>query len=217
MSVLNVNAILFDMDGTLINSTSGVEGAWHVFKETYPDIDVHNILSSAHGVRTIDNLRKYCNLTDPDELERESERFEQAIVTSSQAEGSQGIICLPGVKNVLEEIGPLRALPKPSWAICTSATRAYATAALSLAQIPVPDVFVVAEDVEKGKPFPDPYLLGAAKCRVSPSKCLVFEDSPNGILSGKAAGCKTVAFLTTHSRAQMEACNPDFIVQDMAR
>ncbi|KAF9472960.1 HAD-like protein [Pholiota conissans] len=203
------------MDGTLVDSTAGVVGAWHLFSESYPHIDVHDILSSAHGVRTVDNLRNYCHITDPEILEEEAERFEKAILTSSSENGRQGIIRLPGVQPIIDELAPGRFFPNPSWAICTSATRSYATAALQAANVSIPDVFVASEDVTNGKPFPDPYLLGAKKCGVKPENCLVFEDAPNGIRSGRAAGCKTVGLLTTHSREQVEAAQPDFIVKDL--
>lgn len=215
-TTFHVDAVLLDMDGTLIDSTAGVVGAWEVFRKSYPGIDVEQILSSAHGVRTVDNLRIYCGITDPEELEREALRFEEAIVTSASENGGAGIVLLPGVKAAMDELAPARKLPKPLWAICTSATRSYATTALSLAGVPVPDVLVVAEDVTQGKPFPDPYLLGAEKCGVKPQNCVVFEDAPAGVRSGQAAGCKTIGFLTSHSREQMEACKPDFLVKNMA-
>ncbi|KAJ7929966.1 HAD-like domain-containing protein [Mycena leptocephala] len=215
-TTFHVDAILFDMDGTLVDSTAGVEGAWAVFKMSYPDIDVHDILSSAHGVRTVENLRTHCGITDDAELEREAERFEKAIVSSSTENGRSGIVLLPGVKAAMDQLAPARTFPTPSWAICTSATRYYASVALSVAGVPVPDVLVVAEDVARGKPCPDPYLLGAEKCGVKPENCVVFEDAPNGVRSGQAAGCKTIGFLTTHSRQQMEACKPDFLVKDMS-
>jgi len=97
----HVDAVLFDMDGTLVDSTEGVVGAWETFKETYPDIDVHAILSTAHGVRTVENLRIYCGINDFEELEREAVRFEQAIVDSSTKNGRKGIIMLPGVKDIM--------------------------------------------------------------------------------------------------------------------
>ncbi|PBL02317.1 HAD-like protein [Armillaria gallica] len=214
-TTFHADAVLFDMDGTLVDSTAGVEGAWEVFRQTYPSIDIHEVLSSAHGVRTVDNLRIHCGVTDPDELEIEAERFETAIVTSAASNGKQGIVLLPGVARNFAEITPGHKLPNPSWAICTSATRKYATAALGIAGVTIPDVLVVAEDVEKGKPAPDPYLLGAKKCGVKPENCVVFEDTPAGIRSGKAAGCKTIGFLTTHSKELMEAVQPDFLVPDM--
>ncbi|TFK43710.1 HAD-like domain-containing protein [Crucibulum laeve] len=215
-TVVHVDAILFDMDGTLVDSTAGVVGAWESFQETYPGIDVHNILSSAHGVRTVDNLKKYCGIDDPEELEREAERFEQEIVTSSTKNGRKGIVVLPGVDRAIKELEPVRKFPNSRWAICTSATRAYATSALTITSIPIPDVFVVAEDVIQGKPFPDPYLLGAKNCGVKPENCVVFEDAPSGIRSGRAAGCKTIGLLTSHSREQVEGAQPDFIVKDIS-
>lgn len=65
----NVDAILFDMDGTLVDSTDGVVGAWELFRESYPGIDVGEILSTSHGIRTVDNLKKHCNIQDPEKLE----------------------------------------------------------------------------------------------------------------------------------------------------
>ena len=102
--------------------------------------------------------------------------------------------------------------------------------------VPTPDVFVVSEDVEKGKPEyvnlcvisipnqlntnynrPDPYLLGAKRAGVDPTRCLVVEDAPAGIRSGQAAGCKTLGLITSHSREQMEAVKPDWLVRNLAR
>ncbi|KAJ7228461.1 HAD-like domain-containing protein [Mycena pura] len=215
-TTFHVDAVLFDMDGTLVDSTAGVEGAWDAFKRSYPGIDVDHILSSSHGVRTVENLRTHCGITDPEELEKEAERFEKAIVTSSTENGRPGIVLLAGVKEAMEELGPARMFPRPSWAICTSGTRMYAKFALECAGVPIPDVLVAAEDVAQGKPCPDPYLLGAQKCAVKPENCVVFEDAPNGVRSGQAAGCKTVGLLTTHTRQKMEACKPDFLVKDMS-
>ncbi|KAJ3488811.1 hypothetical protein NLI96_g2595 [Meripilus lineatus] len=215
-TILKFDAILFDMDGTLVDSAAGVHGAWNLFAQQYPGIDVHQILSSSHGVRTVDNLRIHCGVTDPDELEREAVRFEEAIVTSASQDGGKGIVALPGVMGIINEARSADWSPGPCWAICTSATRNYATKALGAAGLPVPDVFVVAEDVTQGKPEPDPYLLGAKKCGVEAARCLVVEDAPNGVRSGNSAGCTTLALLTTHPKEQVEASNPNYIVQDLS-
>ncbi|KAF4619286.1 hypothetical protein D9613_005101 [Agrocybe pediades] len=250
--ILHVDAILFDMDGTLVDSTAGVVGAWNLFRKSYPSIDVDNILSCKHPVH-----RRLALLTfSPAQLlmefepstisesfvalkiprswrqdsrclvhrlqyvdavhQAESIRFEKAIVSSSTEQGGQGIVLLPGVSAVMQEIAAGRFLPNPCWAICTSATREYASSALASAGVPVPDVFVASEDVEKGKPFPDPYLLGAQKCGVDPSNCVVFEDAPNGVISGREAGCKTIALLTSHSLEQIKASKPDYIIKDLS-
>jgi len=215
-TTLHFDAILFDMDGTLVDSTDGVVGAWELFKEKYPDLDVTQVLSSAHGVRTVENLRRFCGVEDPEEQEREAKRFEEAIVTSSTRNGRRGIVALPGVPEIMAELGPVSKGPNPRWAICTSATRMYATAALQKAGVPHPEMFVASEDVQKGKPEPDPYLLGAKKCGVDPKNCLVVEDAPAGVKSGRAAGSKTLALLTSHTRAQVEEAQPDFVVKDLS-
>ncbi|KAI0722238.1 phosphatase [Cerioporus squamosus] len=214
---LEFDAILFDMDGTLVDSTDGVVGAWELFAEKYPGLDVTQVLSSSHGVRTVENLKRFCGVTDPGEQEREARRFEDAIVTESKKNGRHGIVALPGVREIMQELGPHCKLPKPKWAICTSATISYASAALAAAGIPVPDVFVVSEDVEKGKPEPDPYLLGAKRAGVDPSRCLVVEDAPAGVRSGRAAGSKTLGLITSHSREQMEEVKPDYLVSNLSK
>ncbi|KAI0751537.1 phosphatase [Daedaleopsis nitida] len=213
---LDFDAILFDMDGTLVDSTDGVVGAWELFAEKYPGLDVTLVLSSSHGVRTVENLETHCGITDPDELEREARRFEEAIVAESHKNGRHGIVALPGVREIMQELAPYHKLPKPKWAICTSATITYAKSALNAVGVPVPDVFVVSEDVEKGKPAPDPYLLGAKRAGVDPSRCLVVEDAPAGVRSGQAAGCKTLGLITSHSREQMEEVKPDWLVPNLA-
>lgn len=204
------------MDGTLVDSTPGVEGAWETFGNHYGLQNVDQIIQLAHGVRTVENLKRFCGITDPEELEREATRFEMEIVSASKRNGRQGIIILPNVKATL---APLQnASPKEGkeiWAICTSATHAYANAALENTGIQRPTAFVAAEDVERGKPDPAPYLAGAQKCGVDVSACLVVEDAPNGIRSGKAAGAKVLAVLTSHSREAVEAAKPDWIVPDL--
>ncbi|KAH8113225.1 phosphatase [Phellopilus nigrolimitatus] len=209
------DAILFDMDGTLVSSTKGVIGAWHFFKETYPDLNVEEMLNTAHGVRTVDNLRIHCGLTDPKELESEACRFEEEIVNHAQKGDEKGIVALPGVREVSDSLLS-REEGKNRWALCTSATKVYATSALQIAEIPHPTHFVAAEDVDNGKPAPDPYLKGAELCKADPKRCLVVEDAPAGIASGRLAGSKTLAVITSHTREGMLAAKPDFLVQNLA-
>lgn len=123
---------------------------------------------------------------------------------------------MPGVRPIIDEIAPGKNNPKPCWAIVTSATRAYASAALEIGGIPIPDAFVTAEDVTQGKPYPDPYLLGAQKCGVSPEKCLVVEDAPSGVASGLAAGCAVIGLITSHTKEQMEAKRPTYLVENLS-
>ncbi|KAG9317485.1 HAD-like domain-containing protein [Chiua virens] len=182
------------MDGTLVDSTTGVIGAWNTFAKTYPELDVDTILH-----RSVDNLTKWCGITDPQLLKDEADRFERAIVESSE----NGIQMLPGVHSILESLEHAKRKPNQRWTICTSATRVYATAALLAANIDAPDDFVTADDVQNGKPHPEPYLEGAARCGVSAVDCVVVEDAPAGVMSGLAAGSRVIGLLTSHSREQM--------------
>ena len=127
--------------------------------------------SASHGVRTQDNLRKWCGITDEAELKAATEMFESMIVTEAQrlqAEGKTGLVVLPGV---LDMIAALQPSMWPMWAIVTSATRIYASRALPTAGIPHPPEFITADDVKKGKPDPEPYLLGAERIGVEPTEC----------------------------------------------
>ncbi|KAF8227003.1 HAD-like protein [Tricholoma matsutake] len=214
-TTFHVDAILFDMDGTLIDSTPGVVRAWENLRNTYPNVDIDGILRSSHGVRAIDILQTHCGIMDPQELESVAQDIDDGIITFALEDG-KGIIPLPGVESIIKELAAGRYYPNPCWAICTSATRRYALSALGIAEVPIPDVFITSEDVAKGKPFPDPYLLGAEQCGVKPENCVVFEDAPSGVRSGRAAGCKTVGLLTSHSREDMEACQPDFLIKDLS-
>ncbi|KAG8810280.1 hypothetical protein FRC17_003003 [Serendipita sp. 399] len=202
------------MDGTLVRILRLAIDAWSFLL-------IWILLSTnlAHAVRTVENLKRFCGITDPEELEREANRFELEIVNASKRNGGTGIVILPNAK---ETLAPLQAgTPKEGkqiWAICTSATRAYATAALETVGITQPEAFVTAGDVTRGKPngiSPEPYLIGAKLCSVDPSKCLVVEDAPNGIRSGKAAGAKVLAVLTSHTREAVQAAEPDWIVPDL--
>ena len=188
-----------------------------MYKDRYPHLDVPSILKTAHGVRSIDNIRKYVLPAGTPEsvLAAEADKFEIEIVNSAnkaKAEGREGIVFLPGTEAILEV-----AYKAPTaWAICTSATKTYASSALETVGITPPLAFVTAGDVSRGKPWPEPYLLGAAKCGVDPVDCVVFEDAPSGIRSGKAAGCKVIALVTSHSREAVEAAEPDVIVEDLS-
>ena len=103
------------------------------------------------------------------------------------------------------------------WSLCTSATRAYATQALQIAGIPHPKNFIAAEDVNNGKPAPDPYLEGAKLCGKDPKKCLVVEDAPAGIAAGLAAGSKTLAVITSHTGEQMRKEGTTYLVKNLGR
>jgi len=128
-----------------------------------------------------------------------------------------GPVILPGAKKLLESINDGRSDTGPGWILVTSATSTYAPAALRKAGVPLPLSMVTSDDVTKGKPFPDPYLAGAAKLGLDPKNCLVVEDAPSGLQSGRDAGAKTLAVCTTHTAEDLAKINPDYIVKDLTR
>lgn len=129
-------------------------------------------------MRTIDVLKKWCGITDPELLEKEVVRFETAILDAAEeiaksGNGASGIEVLPGVRKLLDDLSSEKDKRggEEKWAICTSSTYFYAGRAIPIAGLTTPKVFVTADSVTRGKPFPDPYLLGAAGCNASPFEC----------------------------------------------
>lgn len=128
-----------------------------------------------------------------------------------------GPILLPGTLALLSQVAHETT---HRWTIVTSASNIYAPRALKKCSIPIPPAgYITANDVPKGKPYPDPYLAGAMKCGVDPAKCLVVEDAPSGIRAGHAAGARTLAVCTSHSRKIIvdSGANPDYIVEDLTK
>jgi sugar-phosphatase len=108
----------------------------------------------------------------------------------------------------------LAALPPGSWTVVTSGTRALATGRLAHGGLPIPEQLITADDVERGKPDPQPYLAGAAALGVDPADCLVIEDAPAGIEAGKAAGMTVLALATTFEAGELAAA--DYVVGSLA-
>src|SRR5882757_10355795 len=187
-----VRGILFDMDGVLISSTGADERCWlrwakhHRMEGTFS-------LQSTHGRRALDTLRALRPDLDPVVEQRRLEDYD--------AEDHSGLIVLPGVEKLLAS------LPADRWTIVTSATTRLLEGRLCYAGLPIPAVLVPAEKVANGKPHPEPYLTGAKLLGFSPSDCLVIEDSPAGVASGKGAGCKVLAVLSSHPQSDLTAAD----------
>jgi sugar-phosphatase len=177
-------AFLFDMDGTLINSTLAAERVWARWAESH-GLDVRTFLPTMHGARAFDTVRRL-GLPGVNPVEA------AAKITQAEIEDVDGIIPLPGT------LAFLGRLPRSKWAIVTSSPLDLAKRRLAAAGIAVPDCLVTAEDVEVGRPNPDCYLLAARKLGVSVTDCLVFEDAVPGILAGDAAGADVIVITATH-------------------
>jgi sugar-phosphatase len=178
-------AFLFDMDGTILTSIKAAERVWGKWAQGH-GLDVEAFLPTIHGKRTEETLRAL-------ELPGVDPVLEAAFITRAEIEDVAGVEAIRGVA------GFLASLPPGRWAIVTSAPRLLAKARIAAAGLPIPVVLVAAEDVERGKPAPDPFLLGARKLGVAPADCLVFEDTLAGLQSAMSAGMASIVVTTTHA------------------
>jgi mannitol-1-/sugar-/sorbitol-6-phosphatase len=195
---ISVRGILFDMDGVLISSIGSVERSWTKWAKEH-GVDPEVAIKMAHGRRAIETVRALRpDLNDEEEL-RKLEAMEEA--------DKEGVEILDGVRRILQ------ALPANRWTVVTSATDRLARARLRYGAIPVPNDLVTADKVIKGKPDPEPYLMGARLLGLKPEDCLVIEDSASGAKAGHGAGCKVLATLFSHPLESLSAA--DWVVRSL--
>ncbi|MFE7423442.1 HAD-IA family hydrolase [Rhodococcus sp. NPDC057529] len=172
-----VDALLIDCDGVLVDSHNAAALAWNEWARRWsPGFDFHRDIE--HGRRIHDLVAELVAPSDADEAAAELIAVELAHATE--------VPPLPGARELLSTS------PAGTWAVVTSGGRALATARMAAAGLPLPQVLVTAEDVSAGKPFPDPYLVGAGRLNTPPRRCAVFEDAPAGIAAARAAGVGTI-------------------------
>ncbi|MBY8973697.1 MULTISPECIES: HAD-IA family hydrolase [unclassified Pseudomonas] len=191
-------AFLFDMDGTLLNSIAAAERVWSIWAERH-GLDVEAFLPTIHGARAIDTItRQALPGVDPE--------VEAQWITDAELNDVDGVVAIPGA------VAFLKGVPADQWALVTSAPKALALRRLQAAGIPVPAVWVTAEDVANGKPDPACYLLGAKRLGVSVEDSLVFEDAAVGIRAGEAAGADVVVVTSAHLEPMVtaHACINDY-------
>jgi sugar-phosphatase len=182
MDTLNCQAILFDLDGTLIDSATRVERLWIDWSKRR-GIDTEWLLEVMHGRRADDTIR----LVAP----HLSVRDEFLALEAEEIADMEGVRPYPSAVDLLNGLSPKQ------WAIVTSGTKRVAGARMRHVGLPQPEVFITADDVKVGKPAPDGYLLAASRLHVKPSECVVIEDAPAGIQAGKSAGMRVIAVAST--------------------
>jgi mannitol-1-/sugar-/sorbitol-6-phosphatase len=190
-------AVIFDLDGTLIDSTPAVLRSWATWAEEYglPPMDSvrHHGVPSAAVVRAV----------IPEDLHEAAMRR----ISELEIADLQDIVVLPGAVEALSSIA------RAKNAIATSCTLPLAQARIAAARLVPPSVLVTADDVTHGKPHPEPFLKAARRLGVDPERCLVVEDAPKGIEAAQAAGCFTLAVVTTTPRELLDA---DAVVADLS-
>lgn len=180
---MECKGFLFDLDGTLVDSLPAVERAWVNWAKRR-GVDPQDVLDFIHGKQAITSLRHFM----PGESEAAIQQ-EFLLLEQVEAQDTEGVTALPGAAALLARLNQLD-IP---WAIVTSGSIPVATARRNAGGLPQPEVFITAEQVKKGKPQPDAYLLGAERLGLAPQDCVVVEDAAAVILSGLAAGCQVIA------------------------
>jgi sugar-phosphatase len=190
-------AVIFDLDGTLIDSTPAVLRSWDTWTSEYglPPLDLltHHGRPSASVVRAV--------------LPKDLQEGAMRRISEIELANLSDIVVLPGAVEALTSLAEAKS------AIATSCTVPLAEARIAASHLQPPTVLVTADDVVHGKPHPEPFLQAARRLGVDPQHCLVVEDAPSGLEAARAAGCSTLAVVTTTPR---EALKADAIVTDLS-
>lgn len=177
-ATIRVDGLLLDCDGVLVDSHNAAAVAWNQWAKRWaPGFDFHRDVE--HGRRIADLVAEL--ISTPSDVAAAT-----ADLTQRELKHAADVVAIRGARQLLESS------PRGSWAVVTSGGRAIATARMASAGLVPADILVTGEDVERGKPFPDPYLLAAQRLQVSPRRCAVFEDAPAGIEAARAAGVATI-------------------------
>jgi mannitol-1-/sugar-/sorbitol-6-phosphatase len=182
-------AVLFDMDGTLVESTAVVERCWERWG-TRHGIPLDQILKFSHGRPTLETMEHF--------RPGEDHRFDADEMLGSEVTDTDGIVAVAGAN------AAVLAVQQGAWAVVTSAPRSLAEVRLRAASLPVPDVLVGVEQIRRGKPDPEGFLRAAELLRVSPADCVAFEDTGPGVEAATRAGMHAIALLTTVPGEQLK-------------
>jgi len=185
----NITTVLFDMDGVLINTGAAVHDAYTDWANAN-DLDPREVLAVVHGRRTVEVAAHFEVGGD---VESQADRIEKAIADRASAKNG-----IPQTCELFRSLDPRR------MAVATSARRDTAMTNLRVLGLDTPEVLVTGQDVESGKPSPDPYLLAAERLEANPDECVVLEDAPAGIKAGKSAGAYVVALIGTHEADELD-------------
>jgi sugar-phosphatase len=185
---VQANALLFDLDGVLVDSGECVRRvceSWAIARGLDPEL----VLRTGHGRRVQDTIRAVAPHLD---LDKEVE-----ILVGMEAHTTDGLYPVPGAAALVASI------PPGNWAIVTSGARPVATLRLRHVGLPIPRALVTADDVEHGKPHPEGYLAAARALGFAPETCVVVEDAPPGIGAARAAGMRSIGIAGTYPASSL--------------
>jgi sugar-phosphatase len=192
-------AVIFDLDGVLIDSSAVVQRQWQRWIAEH-GLDPNQALNVMGGRRLVEIIRHVAPHLNPE--------YEANRLAAWEAADTDGLCEIEGASQLVS------ALPKGTWAVVTSGNRNTALTRLTYARLPMPDVLVTADDVTQGKPHPEPYLRAAERLDIPPAGCLVVEDASACVEAARAAGMRVIAVATTHSPDALEGA--DAITADVS-
>lgn len=199
--VVSARALLFDLDGVLIDSTPAVTRVWAGWAVEH-GFDPEKTVRDAHGRPSIETIRELLPEADHEALNR--------VLESREIADIEGVVPLPGAVELLTSLPPTR------WAIVTSCTKDLARTRIQAAGLPLPPTIITSSDITNGKPHPEPYLKGASALGFAAEDCIAFEDVPAGIRSAKSAGARVFALRSTATEEELTAAQPTWIVDNCA-
>ena len=199
---IQCRGVLFDLDGVLVDSTPAVARVWSQWAREH-GMDPEETVRKAHGRPSIATVRELLPEADAEE---EDEKIEHRELNDME-----GMVALPGAVDLLS------VLPEDRWGVVTSGTRSLASKRLHTAGLPVPKHFVTASDIRLGKPDPEPYLIGVENLEFPAADCVVVEDAPAGVRSGRAAGARVIALRTTAGDDELKEAGANWIVDDLSK
>jgi len=195
------SGVLFDLDGVLVDSTPAVERVWAEWAREH-GMDPEETVRLAHGRPSIATIRELLPHADAEE--------EDAIVEQRELHDMEGMVALPGSVDLLS------IFPEDRWGVVTSGTRTLASKRLHTAGLPIPKHFVTASDIRRGKPDPEPYVIGVETMGFPAADCIVVEDAPAGVMSARAAGTRVIAVRTTAKDEELRKAGANWIVDNLA-
>jgi sugar-phosphatase len=186
---LECSAILFDLDGVLVDSAVCIERTWRRWA-LHHQLDPAQVVALAHGRRAVETVQLVAPHLRAD--------TELAALAASESSTTDGVYQIEGAREMLQQ------LPVGTWAVVTSGIRDVAMLRLRHTGLPVPEVLICADEIQRGKPDPEGYLTAAKGLGVAPSACVVIEDAPAGLEAARRAGMRSIGVSGTYSREALE-------------